>query len=110
MTAKPVQLQNGKHWPTQSAAKKHFQAILHGYGPGERITEESHIDDLDALLESYDAGWEGPKKKAKPISHFSIEHNRAEGRTSRSVFIHYEDGSQDDFSLGKAVEWASRQS
>lgn len=108
MAVKPVRLGNGKAWPTQSAAKKHFQAILHSYRPGDRITDPSHIEDINALIDSFDAGWDGPKKKAKPISYFSVDHNRAEGRTTPSVFIHYEDGSRDDLSLRKAVEWTSR--
>lgn len=102
MAAKPLTLSNGKGWPTRGKAKEHFREMLHRYGPGSKVTVEEDAEDLRALLTHYDEGWE-PKKASKPIAEFSVDWNGAEGRMTPSFYIHYQDGTKDDFSFVKAV-------
>ncbi|QDQ87706.1 DUF3223 domain-containing protein [Alcaligenaceae bacterium SJ-26] len=101
--AKPLRLKNGKAWRTRTAAKEHFTAMRERYGVGNDVTDPKDAEDLHALLEHYDQGWE-PKKTSKPIEKFSVQWNGAEGRNTPSFFIHYEDGTQDDFSALDAVD------
>ncbi|WP_182849594.1 DUF3223 domain-containing protein [Bordetella avium] len=101
--AKPLRLKNGKEWRTRSAAQAHFRAMRERYGVGHDVTDPEDVGDLHALLEHYDQGWE-PKKAGKPIEKFSIQWNGAEGRNTPCFYIHYKDGTQDDFSADKAVK------
>lgn len=100
--AKPLSLSNGKSWRTRAGAKAHFKAMRERYDVGSDVTDPADIDDLRALLDHYDLGWE-PKKAGKSIARFSVQWSMAEGRTTPCFCIHYQDGTQDDFSAIKAV-------
>lgn len=108
MAKKPVTLSNGKSWTSISSARDHFRNIRDAYSPGDRVSDTDHISDLCALIQAYDASWDGPKKACKPVSHYSVNHNRAKGRTTLSFFIHYKDDSKDDFSFWDAVASAAK--
>ena len=72
---------------------------------------ESPIDhaDLCALLQSYDASLPvgSLTKTGCGISHFSKQHNFAEGWTTDGFHVHRTDGSSIDFSYIEAVKAAS---
>ena len=109
--AKPVTLNNGKFWPTQTAAKAHFRAMLGKYANGQSVVDSADHDDLLALVEIYDGALKSPHEtKAGPgIRRFFRDADRDHPGTTDCFFIERIDGSKIDFSFHKAIRVASQQ-
>lgn len=106
---KPVSLSNGRSWPTISAAKAHFKAMLARYRDNEVVEDRDDHEDLVALVERYDETvQETPTKIGCGIDHFERRRNQGEGWSSPSFWVIRTDGSATDFSYHTATEGVSR--
>ncbi len=86
---KPVQLSNGRAWPTQGAALAHFKVMLSHYGDEQIVEDRVDHEDLVALLERYDGAiLSGPSKIGLGVD----------------LFLRRHDGSETDFSYIAAVK------
>ena len=48
MAKQPIDLSNGRMFPTKTATRHHFKVILHAYADGAEIVDPAHHDDLAA--------------------------------------------------------------
>ena len=104
--AKPVQLANGRSWPTQKDALDHFREILARYASNQRIDTPEDHDDLCALLIRYDmtaTSGQGTKR-GSGIAYFSRERNVGEKWSTDGFHVHRTDGSAIDFSYIRAIK------
>lgn len=103
--AKPVKLSNGRHWRTQREALAHFKQMLGRHARGDRVAEPQDHNDLQSLLQRYDALLpSGSDTKAGAgVSHFSKELNVGDGWVSDGFHVHRVDGTSIDFSYIDAV-------
>lgn len=107
--AKPVQLTNGRSWPTQSAAKEHFKKILNCHADGQRVDDPAYHGDLLALLEAYDRDIpHEARKSGKGVDHFFRDRDQEHNGLTSCFYVRRVDGSSIDFSYLRAVETASR--
>lgn len=108
--AKPLSLNNGRNWPTRTAAKAHFKKILSSYIDGQIIVEQSDHSDLAALLEYYDSVItnNAPTKIGQGIHHFERQSNLELGFPTSGFWVHRIDNSKTDFSYIDAVDGKSR--
>lgn len=102
--AKPVELPNGRSWPTQGAAKEHFKEMLHRYADEAVVTDLQDHEDLVALLQRYD---EAPDTVAPKIG-CGVEalfrrRNVGQGYSTPGFWVRRTDGSETDFSYIQAV-------
>lgn len=106
--AKTVKLENGREWPTQTAALAHFKRILHKYVNDEKVSDDSDVSDLSALLLAYDKKRELDKepKIGVGILYFKRQSNKILGWPTAGFWIHRIDGSSIDFSYIEAVKSA----
>ena len=103
--AKPVQLTNGRTWPTQGAALAHFKAMLARYDDEQTVEDRSDHEDLLAVLERYDAViLDGPSKIGPGVDLFLRRQNRGEGYSTPGFWVRRVDGSETDFSYISAVK------
>ena len=103
--AKPINLTNGRSWPTQSAAIGHFKAMLASSRDEEIVEDAQDHNDLVALIERYDdAITDGPAKAGVGINLFFRRRNVGEGWSTPSFWIRRNDGSETDFSYISAVK------
>lgn len=107
---KPLTLAGGRYWSTQSAAKKHFQQILHRYRDGHQVTDLADHADLVALIDAYDEGWEpvSDRKAGAGIVCFVRDRDDEHGSNTSCFHIERKDGSRVNFSFLTAVEHISR--
>ncbi len=103
--AKPVQLSNGRLWPSRKDAHAHFKEMLARYEDGDEVTDSSDESDLRALIELYDSVLPpgSVTKTGVGIRGFSRELNKGEGYSSSGFHVHRLDGSSIDFGLKYAV-------
>lgn len=104
MAKKPVELSNGRHWPTQGAATQHFLELRDRHPTYTPIEDPDDHEDLAALLERYDASiLDDPLKAGQGIRHFETRINEAHGGKTIGFWVVREDWSETDFSFYKAV-------
>jgi hypothetical protein len=102
--AKPVELPNGRSWPTKKAAEQHFREILARYSDGDTVSDYNDHTDLAALLERFDTlVADGPSKIGAGIERFERRLNRGDGWSSPGFWVVRIDDSETDFSYVKAV-------
>lgn len=107
--AKPVFISPHLSWPTISAAKAHFSAILGRYADGDRVTDASDQDDLLALLKKYDQGLSADQAKGGiGVGHFFKARDEAHYGMTSCFHVRRLDGTAVDFSIHRAVEHAAR--
>lgn len=97
---KPVILRNGLSFDKAGNANSFFQNILNnGELKLDLVGEERAA--VDALFRDYCAAtdWQMP---GEPQQYYR-DWNRAEGRTTKSFYVKYDNGNVDDFSYIKAV-------
>lgn len=103
--AKPVQLSNGRAWPTQGAALAHFKAMLARYDDEQIVEDRVDHEDLVALLERYDAVIvSGPSKIGPGVDSFLRRQNRGETYSTPGFWVRRTNGSETDFSYIAAVK------
>jgi hypothetical protein len=101
----PVQLSNGRAWPTQGAALAHFKAMLARYGDEQIVEDRVDHEDLVALLERYDGGiLSGPSKIGLGVDLFMRRQNRGQNYSTPGFWVRRVDGSETDFSYIAAVQ------
>lgn len=93
------------HWKTQSLAKDHFSAILHRYKRGQVVPPGDDHEDLLALLEIYDVSG---AKRGPGVASFFLDADRDHPGNTDCFFVKRVDGSSEDFSIYKAVIFASQ--
>lgn len=104
--AKSVTLEKrGHHWKTQALAKDHFAKILHRYKRKQSVPPGCDHDDLLALLEIYDVTG---AKRGSGVASFFLDADREHGGTTDCFYVKRTDGSSEDFSVYKAVIYASQ--
>jgi hypothetical protein len=104
MAKKPVELSNGRRWPTQGAAIRHFMELRDRHPLYTPIEDPDDHEDLVALLERYDASiLDDPLKAGQGIRHFETRINEAHGGKTTGFWVVRDDGSETDFSFYKAV-------
>jgi Protein of unknown function (DUF3223) len=109
--AKPVQLSNGRTWPTQGAALAHFKEMLARYGDEEIVEDHGDHEDLLAVLERYDAVIvDGPAKIGAGVDLFFRRQNRGDGYSTPGFWVRRVDGSETDFSYIAAVKGTPKSS
>ena len=102
---KPVELSNGRVWPTKTAAKEHFKSMLGRYADNDIIDADDDHDDLSALLERFDVlVADGAPKIGVGIERFERRLNRGDGWSSPGFWVIRTDGTSTDFSYVKAVD------
>ena len=108
--SKPLQLVNGSHWRTRSAAQIPFKQMLNSYKNGQKVENPGHHSDLAALLVYYDSLIESdtPPKIGAGISHFERQSNIVLGYPTNGFWVHRTDGTKVDFSYIDAVNGKSR--
>lgn len=101
---KPVELPNGRRWPTRDAALQHFRTLRDNYELETPIDDPNDHDDLCALLERFDnENSSGPSKVGCGISHFITRENYANGGKTVGFWVVRSDLSETDFSFVKSV-------
>lgn len=100
---KSVTLSNSRTWGSKKDALAHFKSMLAEYFPGDRISDQSHHQDLIALLMRYDKSAAGRSKIGSGIDHFSKNRISKDGWTTECFFVHRVDGTTDDFSYIDAI-------
>lgn len=106
---KPVTLANGRAWTKKGDAKDHFKQMLHRYGAGDRVSDETDHEDLLSLVTAYDAAspeWAGAKT-GTGVDFFMKDFDDEVGRSqfrSTCFFVVRTDGSKAHFSTGKAID------
>lgn len=107
----PVYLPNGRSWSKKGDAASHYREMLNRYAVGSRVLDPSDHSDLAALVAVYDAvvpkGM--PTKAGCGIDYFEKGLDRDHPGHSVCFFVVRTDGTRIDFSLGKALDVASRQ-
>lgn len=105
--AKPV-VAGRFRWPTRSAAKDEFTALLResGYGPGDRVALPLHDEMLRAIVSIHPRADE---KIGSGIDHFAISTlastpGRRVATEDIGFRIHRTDGTKTDFSYNEAIE------
>jgi hypothetical protein len=108
----PIALSNGKKWSKKGEADQHFRSILHKYQVGDRVNDLSDHSDLSALLTIYDAEVPAgqPTKIGCGIDYFEKGIDTDHIGNSTCFFVVRKDKTRIDFSIGKALDAASRQS
>lgn len=104
--AKPVNLPNGRNWPSRKDAIEHFRRMLGRYDDGERVTDAADDSELRALLARYDSVVPpgAPTKTGSGIAYFSRERNAEDGWATSGFHVHRTDGTSIDFSFYSAVQ------
>lgn len=106
MAAKSVTLKKaGRSWPTQANARKHFSQMLTKYTLGQRVTEEADHNDLLALLEIYDTSG---SKRGAGVEYFFLDRDRENRGPTNCFYVKRSDGTEMDFSVHKAIVYASK--
>lgn len=95
----------GHHWKTQTLARAHYTEILHAYKRGQVVPAGSHHEDLLALLEIYDISG---AKRGFGVASFFLDADRDHGGNTDCFYVKRTDGSSEDFSVHKAVIYASQ--
>lgn len=104
--AKSVTLEKSKRfWRTQGDAKEHFKKMLSRYQVGQSVSPGGDHDDLSALLEIYDTTGE---KRGTGVDSFFLDRDREHGGTTNCFYVRRVDGTEIDFSVHKAVAYASQ--
>lgn len=99
--AKPVKLRNGRNFSKAGDAEDFYQAILNTGDLRVALIGAEH-EAVDALFRDYCAAteWAMP---SEPVE-FYRDLNRSHERTTKSLFVRFEDGETDDFSYIKAIK------
>lgn len=106
MAKQRIALSNGRIFPTKTATRDHFRAILHAYADGSEIIDPAHHDDLAALLERYDntVTAEPNSKIGSGIVRFERRRNTGAGYSTAGFWVVRTDGSDTDFSFYTAID------
>jgi hydrogenase maturation factor HypE len=107
--AKLVKTNNGRQWETQKAALAYFKSLLHRYSNGGVVDDAVDIDDLTALLITYDKARsaEEPAKVGNGINHFKKLKISGLGWSTDGFWVFHNDESSTDFSYIDAVKCAT---
>jgi hypothetical protein len=107
--AKPIQLSNGRTWPTQRAALDHFKAMLARYQDDERVDRRMDHLDLVALLDRFDLSVVGGQPKTGAGARYFMRRlNIGEGYSSSGFWLARVDDEPTDFSYIAALKGAPR--
>jgi hypothetical protein len=106
-----ITLPNGRGWTKKGDAARHFREMLNRYAVGERVQVAADHSDLVALLTIYDADMPlgNPTKSGSGIVYFEKNIDQDHQGQSTCFFVVRSDGTRIDFSLGRALDAASRQ-
>ena len=98
-------IKSGRFWPTQRDAKEHFSLMLSRYKIGQSVGTGPDHDALAELLEIYD---DTGDKRGSGVESFFVDRDREHGATTNCFYVKRTDGSEIDFSVYKAVAYASQ--
>lgn len=104
--AKPIEI-GSRSFRTQKSALEHYQALLHRYQDGQRISDPGDHADLVALIERYDPILDEvgePTKGDGQIGHFERRLNTGTGWSTPGFWVVRQDGKATDFSYIYAVK------
>jgi hypothetical protein len=106
----PVQLPNGRFWPKKTDAATYFREMLRRHSVGERVHNPTDHSDLSALLTLYDRTVTPgqPTKAGSGIAYFEKGLDLAHPGHTQCFFVCRTDGTRIDFSLGRALDAATR--
>lgn len=106
----PITLPNGRTWPKKGDAEAHFKAILSRHAIGAKVVDPSDHDDLAALLKIYDAVVPvgEPTKSGAGVVYFEKRPDVDHPGHTACFFVVRKDGSSIDFSLGRALDVATK--
>ena len=98
--AKSVTLSTGRTFPSVTAAKEHFAAILTARELKQAFSGNEFAD-IQAVYIAYCAktGWALP---SMPASFYPV-HDRGPGYTTRCFGVTFKDGTTGNFSMDKAL-------
>lgn len=108
--SKPVHLPNGKKWGKKGDAADHFQNMLARYKVDDRVVSPADHSDLSALIAVYDTEIPlgGATKAGDGIDYFEKGIDRDHPGKTQCFFIVRKDKLRIDFSLGRALDAATR--
>lgn len=87
--AKPIEI-GSRSFGTQKSALEHYQALLHRYQDGQRISDPGDHADLVALIERYDPILDEvgePTKGDGQIGHFERRLNTGTGWSTPGFWV-----------------------
>jgi len=103
---KPVVLSSGLRFDGVGEAKEHFKAVLNGTPIGSPV-ESSELPNVLALYADYCVASPGYTLDQKPINAYRRQNNDERPGGVHAVttcfYVHFDDGTELDFSYGKAV-------